>query len=355
MTTTDGKLRLGVIGAGRIAQTAHLPVLIKARNVELVAISDPSPALAKGVAARYGIRGFTDTADLLATDIDAVLIATPDRFHAALGQQALEAGKHVLMEKPLAATSEEARVLADLAQANGLKLQTGAMKRHDPGVAFAKASLPKLGRILSISSWYRVMHDRAPIEATLFPGDVVVDPQVRAVEQGFKADRERYLLATHGAHLFDGLRSFAGESTWVSARVGHVDDDYTWKGVADIEHSDGLIDFEITTTIRGDYSEGLDIYGEYGHISIRTPFPFFKRASDVVVDIEADGTSTTPHPGDTDAYKLQAEHFADVVLKDLPEDPSPADGVAAVRWIEAVAESSTHDGIRVGLGEKVPA
>jgi predicted dehydrogenase len=353
MPTPDGRIRLGVIGAGRIAQSAHLPALIKADNIDLVAISDPSPALADGVAARYGIRGYTDTADLLRSDIDAVLIATPDRFHYALGTEALQAGKHVLMEKPLAGTSDDAAALSALAHEKGLKLQTGAMKRHDPGVSFAKSHLAQIGQILSITSWYRVMNDRAPIEATLFPGDVVVDPEVRRVEQGFKADRERYLLATHGAHLFDGLRSFGGRSSWVSARVGNVRDDYTWKGVADIESTGGLISFEITTAIHGDYSEGMDIYGELGHIRIRTHFPFFKRASDVSVHIEADGTSLSPHPGDTDAYKLQAEHFARVVLDDLAEDPTPEDGVAAVKWIEAVAESSTHDGAVVSLSEKV--
>jgi len=56
-----------------------------------------------------------------------------------------------------------------------------------------------------------------------------------------------------------------------------------------------------------------------------------------------------PHFGDTDAYKLQAEAFARAILDDLPTDPSPEDGVAAVRWIAAVAESSTHGGREVAL------
>ncbi|MDR7158371.1 Gfo/Idh/MocA family oxidoreductase [Arthrobacter sp. BE255] len=353
MLDNTQKVRLGVIGAGRIAQAAHLPALVKAKNLELVAISDPSPALAQGVAARYGIKGFTDTEELLRHELDAVLIATPDRFHRSLGALALNAGKHVLMEKPLASTSTEAAELADLAHEKGLKLQTGAMKRHDPGIAFARQHLPRIGRILSLTSWYRVMSDRHPIEATLFPGDLVVDPEVRRVEQQFKADRERYLLATHGAHLFDGLRFFGGPSSWVSARVGNVGEDYTWKGVADLTNSGGLISFEISTTVHGDYAEGMDVYGEHGHISIRTHFPFFKRASSVSVHIEADGTSISNHPGDTDAYKLQAEYFARAILENLPTSPDPEEGVAAVRWIEAVSESSTNDGAQVALQQKV--
>lgn len=338
-----------MIGAGRIAQAAHLPALQKARNIELVAISDPSPTLSEGVSARYGVQGFTDTEAMLASDIDAVLIATPDRFHRQLGVLALEAGKHVLMEKPLAATSGEAQALADLAVSLGLTLQTGAMKRHDPGLAYAKSQLPRIGRILSFTSWYRVMSALRPdTEATLFP-DVVVDQEVRRVENTFKAERERYLLATHGAHLFDGLTFFGGPASWLSAHVGNVGDDYTWKGTAGLQQSGGLVSFEITAAVHAEWSEGTDIYGEFGHIRTRSPFPFWRKGSEVEVFIESEGVSTIPHFGDTNAYKLQAEHFADAVLNGTDTSPSPEDGVAAVRWIEAVAESSTNNGREVRL------
>jgi predicted dehydrogenase len=350
---TVERIRLGVIGAGRIAQVAHLPALVKADNIELVAISDPSPMLARGVAARYGISGYTNTVELLGSDIDAVLIAAPDRLHHSLGRLALQAGKHVLMEKPLASTSTEAAELAELATAAGLKLQTGAMKRHDPGLAFAKENLPRIGRILSLTSWYRVMSDlRPPTEATLFP-DVVVDPDVRRVENGFKDDRERYLLATHGAHLFDGLILFGGRADWVSARVGAVADDYTWHGLAGMSDGSGLISFEISAAVHAEWSEGTDIYGEFGHIRTRSPFPFWKKASDAEVHIEKDGFSRVPHFGDTNAYKLQAEAFARAVLEDLPTNPTEQEGVEAVRWIEAVAESAARNGAEVSLREPV--
>jgi predicted dehydrogenase len=346
---TDRKIRLGVVGAGRITQVAHLPVFAKTRHVDLVAVSDPSPALAHGVASRYGIAGYTDTAELLADPtVDAVLIATPDRFHYPLGRQALEAGKHVLMEKPLAQTSAQARELAQLASELGLKLQTGAMKRHDPGIAFAKEHIGRIGEILSLSCWYRVMADRAPVEGTLFP-DTVVDAAVRQVENTFKSDRERYLLTTHGAHLFDEVTYLAGPGTWVTAHVGRVGDDYAWKGVAGLRDHGGLVSFEVAAAVHGVYAEGADIYGAHGHIRIRTPFPFFKLASEVEVHVDGDPAALVPHFGDTDAYKLQADDFALAILNDTPEDPSPEDGVAAVRWIEAVAESSTSGGREVRL------
>lgn len=346
---TDRKVRLGVVGAGRITQVAHLPVFSKTRYVDLVAVSDPSPALAYGVADKYKIRGYTDTAALFTDpEVDAVLIATPDRFHYPLGKQALVAGKHVLMEKPLAQTADQAQEIADLATKLELKLQTGAMKRHDPGIAFAKEHVARIGEILSISCWYRVMADRAPVETTLFP-DTVVDAQVRQIENTFKADRERYLLTTHGAHLFDQITYLAGPATWVSARVGRVGQDYSWKGVAGLRDHGGLVSFEVAAAVHGVYAEGTDIYGANGHIRIRTPFPFFKLASEVEVHIDGDSAALVPHFGDTDAYKLQADDFARAILDGTPEDPTPQEGVAAVRWIEAVADSSTSGGKEVQL------
>jgi predicted dehydrogenase len=351
MTSTrdERTIRLGVIGAGRIAQAAHLPSIAKAANVDLVAISDPSPTLSSGVAARYDVEPFTDTEKLLELDLDAVVIATPDRFHHPLGVAALGAGKHVLMEKPLASTSEEAQQLADLANDRGLKLQTGAMRRHDPGLVFAQMQLPKIGRILSFRSWYRVMRAlRPPTEATLFPA-LVVDSEVRQVESSFKTDRERYQLVTQGAHVFDGVERFAGPATWVSARVGNVGNDFTWHGVAGMRDSDGLASFEISTDVAGEWAEGMEIYGELGHISTRTRFPFFRHASEVEVHIEGEGVSLVPHFGDTNPFKLQVEAFARAILDDTPTDPTPEAGVRAVRWIEAVSESSRNGGKEVRL------
>jgi predicted dehydrogenase len=351
MTSGNDKraIRLGVIGAGRIAQAAHLPAIAKAASVELVAISDPSPTLATGVAAKYGVEPYTDTEKLLDLDLDAVVIATPDRFHHPLGLEALEAGKHVLMEKPLASTSEQAEELASRASARGLKLQTGSMKRHDPGLAFAREHVERIGAILSFTSWYRVMSAlRPPTEATLFP-PMVVDPEVRRVENTFKLDRERYQLATLGAHLFDGFTAFGGPGAWVSARVGRIGDDFTWHGIAGMRTSEGLVSFEISAAVHGEWAEGMDLYGERGHISTRSPFPFFRRASEVEVHIEDEGVSLVPHFGDTDPFKRQVESFARAILDNTPTDPTPEEGVMAVRWIEAVSESSRNGGREVQL------
>jgi predicted dehydrogenase len=344
------ELRIGLIGAGRIAQAAHLPALAKAEGACLVAVCDSSPTLSQGVAQRYDVPGYTDVAELLAHDgLDAVIVAVPDRLHLPLASQALRAGKHVLVEKPLAAVVEEAEELAALAEQTGLHLQVGSMKRFDPGIAFAaEAVRDAIGPVLSASIWYRVMSGLRPAtEATLFP-PTLVDPQVRAHETAMKADRTSYLLTTHGAHVLDEIRFLVGDPVSLSAQLARSGDDRSWHGLARLSGG-GLAGFEITASVHAEYAEGADIYGERGHVKLRTHFPFALRASDVEVFDEAAATVRRPVFADANPYERQIEAFARDVRDGRPANPGPMDGVAAVKLIDAVARSAAAEGEQVSL------
>src|SRR5689334_6669136 len=98
------RVRIGVIGAGAIAQLAHLPVLSKMRGAELAAICDNDRPKARALADRFGIRDtFTDIEDLLELDdLDAVVVATPNHLHEPHVLSALAAKLNVLCERPLA-------------------------------------------------------------------------------------------------------------------------------------------------------------------------------------------------------------------------------------------------------------
>lgn len=349
MNHDRSRIRLGVIGAGRIAQVAHLPAAVKAKGIELVAVCDASRMLADAVADRYGVVARHDVAALLELDLDAVLIAVPDRLHLPIGLEAIGAGRHVLMEKPLASTSADAERLVGAAAAAGVRLQTGSMKRHDPGLEHARASLPRIGRIVSMQSWYRVMAaSRAGIQRTLFP-DQVVDAEVRAAEDAQKARSDGYRLLTHGAHLFDGLRYLAGDLAWLRCDMASLGDDRTWHGTAGIARGGGLASFELSVNVHAEWSEGIDIHGELGHIRVRSPYVFAKLGSSVEVYVEQERVSSVPHFDHTDPFTRQLEAFARSILEDLPTEPSPEDGVAAVRLIEAAAASVAEGGRRIDL------
>jgi predicted dehydrogenase len=342
-------VRLGLVGAGRIAQAAHLPAAVKASGIELVAVSDPNDYIVNGVADKYGIAGYRNFEDLLAGDVDAVIVAAPDRLHVPLATQAIDAGKHVLVEKPLATTEQEALELTDLAATAGVKLQVGSMKRHDPGIEFARSCRDQVGNILSVQAWYRVMSRLRPdTEETLFPS-IVMDPAVRAAESTFKTDRERYLLVTHGAHLFDEIRYLAGDLTSISARLAAVGEDITWHGTGALASSGGLVSFEISANVHSDWSEGFSIFGDRGTLQIQSHFPFFRRASDVTLFTEHDGISKSPSRGDSNAFKRQLEAFAVAIVKDEDPNPNGLDGAAAAKMLQAVATSTANNGREVAL------
>jgi UDP-N-acetylglucosamine 3-dehydrogenase len=111
----------GIIGLGGIARSQHLPNLTRAPHVRLKTACDLDPAKVEEIQAAYGIPcGVTRVEDLLADEeIQAVVVATADPQHVPLTLQALQAGKSVYVEKPLAETIEECEAVVAAQQASG--------------------------------------------------------------------------------------------------------------------------------------------------------------------------------------------------------------------------------------------
>jgi UDP-N-acetylglucosamine 3-dehydrogenase len=125
-----GKLKIGVIGCGSIAQHRHLPEYQANQNVELVAVCDSNKERALEVAEKYGVLSYTDYQDLLDSgEVDAVSVCTPNYLHAPISIAALKAGIHVLCEKPMATSKEEAEAMIAAAKESGKKLMIGHNQR----------------------------------------------------------------------------------------------------------------------------------------------------------------------------------------------------------------------------------
>ncbi|MBW8890473.1 MAG: Gfo/Idh/MocA family oxidoreductase [Fibrobacteres bacterium] len=136
---THSPFRVGVVGAGGIARGQHLPGWRGIPNVNIVAIADINKAAASAAAMEFGAAHvFTDFQDLLKLDLDAVDVCTPNLSHVPIVQAALEAGKHVICEKPLAVTAREVRQIGELADAKGLKLMTAQHHRFGAAGRAAK-------------------------------------------------------------------------------------------------------------------------------------------------------------------------------------------------------------------------
>ena len=145
MGTSGTRLRVGLIGAGLVGQAAHAHFLWDDRErFDLVALADPSAAVRAAVGDRYGIAERHAVLDgLLGLGLDAIVVAVPDAFHADVACQGLEAGLHVLCEKPLALSLEECDRIAAARDASGRVLQVGTMKRYDPAYLRLLELLPE--------------------------------------------------------------------------------------------------------------------------------------------------------------------------------------------------------------------
>ncbi|MDO8971396.1 MAG: Gfo/Idh/MocA family oxidoreductase, partial [Saprospiraceae bacterium] len=150
-------VRIGVLGCGPISQAAHFEACHKARNAELYAICDVAEDLLARMAAIHEPKlTYSNYDDMLADpNVDAVVIGIADQFHVQAAQKALEAGKHVLVEKPLGVSIEECEALAESVFTANRILQVGSMKRFDPGIAFAHQFIEnEIGQILALKAWY---------------------------------------------------------------------------------------------------------------------------------------------------------------------------------------------------------
>lgn len=125
------KVRWGVIGAGGIADRRTIPGMMLCKNAELVAVMEINMELAEKCRAKWRCKkAYDNEADLLADpEVDAVYIASPVVLHAKQAMMAADAGKHILIEKPLAMTSDEGQKVVDYCESKGVKIAVGLMMR----------------------------------------------------------------------------------------------------------------------------------------------------------------------------------------------------------------------------------
>ena len=305
------ELRIGVIGTGGIGRTHIERINTKLQGGRVIAAADDNADFGMSVAEQYGVKGYADPADLIkADDIDAVVICTADATHFKHTLAAIEAGKYVFVEKPLAPSQEECKKLVDAEVAGGKQLvQVGYMRRYDPGYAQLKEAIDskKIGEPLMLHCAHRNPE---------VPGTVAWDNSM-AVENSL-------------VHEIDVLRWLLGED-YETAEVAFTKKsknagEYQDPQILILTTKSGVrIDVESFVNCRYGYDIQCEVVGEEGTINLPEPNNAMIRTNASRVYPICDSWSQRF----VDAYNIEFQAWINASLEGKVDGPTAWDGYVA--------------------------
>lgn len=344
------RLRVGVIGAGSIANM-HLKSYLANPDVELVGIHDLNPERARAQAERYGAaHAFENLEEMLARpDIDAVSICTWNDSHAELAVAALDAGKHVLVEKPLSKTVAQAEAIAAAAARSGTKVQVGFVRRFssnakvlksfiDAGelgeIYFAKAT--NIRRIGNPGGWFA--------DSARSGGGPLIDIGVHVLDLCW------YMMGSPKATTVSGVTyTRLGNRANVTNLARYKVADYD-PHLSDVEDmATALIRFENGSSIVLDTSYSLhatadrlelSVHGEEGGAELEPELRIVTERLDTVLNISPQVDHTTFNFDE--GFQNEIDHFVSLCLGEADDIAPVEHGVEMMRILAAIYESAAQ-------------
>jgi predicted dehydrogenase len=347
---SDTTIKLGYIGCGFMAQRVHLPNFAALPGCELVALAEVRPGLREKVADRYRIpRRYASHEELIRdAEIQAVGLSAGYVLQGQMARDALRAGKHVFMEKPMAVSVTQAEEIVAAARAGGARLMVGYMKRYDAGNETAKAAIDRfrasgeLGELTFARNhgfcgdWIQKLD--TPVDGTDEPAPP--SPQIGPdwMPAGFVRSYLAYLQQyTHNVNL---LRWFLG-GTPENTRVRAVDlDDDGYAGVVSLEINGVRAVLESGRLSYWGWDEHTQLYFLDGYVRVTAPYLLHKNMP-AEVEIYRGGKTQSyerplPQPMWTWSYRREAEHFVAGVRSGEPFRSSGEDTLGDVILFEEI-------------------
>lgn len=331
----DLKHKVAVIGCGAIAEV-HCDVIGTLENAEVVGVYDKNQDRAKAFADQIGATAFDSMEALLASDAEIVAVCTPSGLHAELAIACMEAGKHVVLEKPIALTEDDCdRILASEKKTNKICAPISQLRFYDD-IKRAKEVLDAglLGKPVLCDLYMKYHRSREYYESSSWRGTFAMD--------GGGA------LMNQGVHGIDVLHFLLGGITEVNGtvrtQVHNIEVEDT--AVATVRFANGAIGvIEGTTSMHKGYPRKLEIHCEKGSMVIE---------ENRIVAIDLDGFELTEGDGKYDSssnpmnlshtgHRRQYENFLAALDGKEPLFYSATDASCAVKTILAIYRSSKEN------------
>jgi UDP-N-acetylglucosamine 3-dehydrogenase len=313
-------VRVGVVSFAHVHAPPYASVLSSLDDADFVGVADDDASRGRGAADEFGVRFFEDARGLFEA-VDAVVVCSENRNHARDTVAALESGVHVLCEKPISTTVEDARAMIRVSEETGRQLRIAFPVRYLPAVRQARETVRSggIGRVLAVNG---TNHGRVP-------GGWFLDPDLA----GGGA------LMDHTVHVTDALRwMFDAEAKSVYAEIGTffgaeaIDDG----AILTLEFEGGMVADGAFATIDPSWSRGAG-YPTWGDVTLR-----ITGASGALdVDAFAQRLTTFDHEAGSTYWTYTGEDMNVLMLEDflrgVAEDPpAGASGVDGLRALEIV-------------------
>jgi predicted dehydrogenase len=327
------KLRWGVLSTADIGRKKWIPGVRRApqQRGEVVAIASRDGEAAARVAAELGIARAHDSYEALLADpgVDAVYIPLPNHLHLEWAIAAAKAGKHVLCEKPLALTSDDAQRMVDAARESGVLLMEAFMYRLHPSWQAVRELIAsgRIGRLQTIQSWFSYFND---------------DPRnIRNIR-----DAGGGALYDIGCYCVNLSRMLHGaEPERVEASIVRDPDMEIDVVTSALLVFPGGPTATFTVSTRSETDQRVHIYGTEGHISVGIPFNIPPDRPTHVFVTQGGDPPVAPNVErltfeTADPYGVEADAFAAAVLDGTPLPIAPEDAVANLRVVEAIVAAA---------------
>lgn len=323
-------LRVGIIGAGAISQVVHMPIFAERDDVDLMAVADIDQHKAETLSRRFSVPMVMDAEELLAHDeLDAVVLCTPNSLHEEMALTALERGMHVLVERPLAATSAGASRLVEAAVRTGLVLSVGLPHRFRPELIALRSFVDggELGDVYAVrGAWltraYRTVRSSWRADPEMAGGGALIDLGLPAL------DMSLFMVG------FPDVKR-------VSCTVAREDDQVEHSASVMLETTTGVtMTIEVSNRLFGsEDSFYLRVMGSEGSGSL-PPLEVFKQLGGRPMDV----TPRQPRPSGgenpyTNAYRRLLDDFVRRA-GGVGDVAAPVEQVAMMRLIEAAYRSA---------------
>ena len=317
-------LKIGVIGTGSIGKN-HARVCSKLPNLELVGIADKNKETLKDIARRFGVSTFTDYKELF-PKIDAVIIATPTNTHFDIATDAINAGKHILVEKPVCNSVENGKKLLSKAKDTGIVFAVGHIERHNPVVKFTKNALDnnQYGDLITLNS-KRVSN---------FPGRI----------------RDVGVIFDFGVHDIDVMRYITGEVKSVYARADRFNKQIEYEDHATIvlnfkNDLCGVIEVNWLTPIKIRKlhltCSNKSVQADFTNQSVQTSSSSFEEVDDTnLFNTPIQNKISTVDLRKKEPLKNEISDFVEAITKNKKPLVTGYDGLMAIKIAEAAVKSA---------------